>query len=144
MGHDKENIAEVEKYRGRIPPRATPTGIFRLSGRTLDAGDPHVLNLRPRLVFMAFVEYVPGMRTGATVRNIILGIVYVLLLPLLSTLAFVWVPVYVGVNYNGIAKDLSSVPGISPDGGLRTAVVAFLYMIVISLGPRIVGWLIGI
>lgn len=92
---------------------------------------------------MAFVDYVPGMRKGATGRNIALGVVYVLLLPVLSTLAFVWVPVYVGINYNGIARDLSSVPGISPDGGLRTAVVAFVYMLVISLGPRIVGWLVG-
>jgi hypothetical protein len=92
---------------------------------------------------MAFLDYVPGMRTGATARNVVLGIVYVLLLPVLSTLAFVWAPVYVGTNYNGIARELSSIPGISPDGGLRTAVVVFLYVLVISLGPRIVGWLIG-
>ncbi|WP_338741473.1 hypothetical protein [Haloplanus salilacus] len=92
---------------------------------------------------MAFLDYVPGMRTGATGRNVVLGVVYVLLLPVLSTLAFVWVPVYVGINYNGIARDLSSVPGISPDGGWRTAVVAFVYVTVISLGPRIVGLLLG-
>jgi hypothetical protein len=92
---------------------------------------------------MAFVEYVPGMRKGATGRNIALGIVYVLALPILSTLAFVWVPVYVGINYNGIARDLSSIPGISPDGGVRTAAVAFVYLVIISFGPRIVQWLIG-
>jgi hypothetical protein len=92
---------------------------------------------------MAFLDYVPGMRTGATARNVALGILYVLLLPVLSTLAFVWAPVYVGTNYNGIARELSSIPGISPDGGLRTAVVVFLYVLVVSLGPRIVGWLIG-
>ncbi|AXG09565.1 hypothetical protein [Haloplanus rubicundus] len=92
---------------------------------------------------MAFVEYVPGMRKGATGRNIALGVVYVLALPILSTLAFVWVPVYVGINYNGIARDLSSIPGVSPDGGVRTGVVVFVYLVVISFGPRIVQWLIG-
>jgi len=93
---------------------------------------------------MAFVDYVPGMRRGETKRNVALGVVYLLLLPVLSTLAFVWVPVYVGYNYGGIAEELSPLPGISPTGGLQTAVVAFLYVVVISLGPRIIGWVIGV
>lgn len=93
---------------------------------------------------MAFVDYFPGMERGKTSRNVALGVVYVLLLPVLSTLAFVWAPVYVGTNYNGIARELSPIPGISPEGGLRTGVVTFVYVVVISLGPRIVGWLIGI
>jgi hypothetical protein len=93
---------------------------------------------------MAFATYVPGMREGATKRNVALGVVYVLLLPVLSTLAFVWVPVYVGTDYNGVARELSSIPGISPGGGLRTGVVTFVYVVLISLGPRIVGWVAGV
>lgn len=92
---------------------------------------------------MAFVDYVPGMRKGATKRNVALGLVYVLLLPVLTTLAFVWVPVYIGINYNGIARDLSSIPGIYPDGGLRSAIAAFLYLVAVSLGPRIVRMMLG-
>ncbi len=93
---------------------------------------------------MAFVDYVPGMTRGATGRNVSLGVAYVLLLPVLSTLAFLWAPWYVGTNYNGVARELASAPGISPEGGLRTAAVVFVYLIVISLGPRIVGWALGI
>lgn len=92
---------------------------------------------------MAFVDYVPGMRRGRRGRNIALGVVYVLLLPVLTTLAFVWVPVYLGIDYNDITTELSALPGISAGGGLKTALVAFLYMVVISLGPRIVRWLLG-
>jgi hypothetical protein len=92
---------------------------------------------------MAFVDYVPGMRRGATARNIVLGLVYVLLLPVITTLSFVWAPVYVGVDYNDITTELSAIPGISPGGGLRNATVTFVYLVVIALGPRIVRWMLA-
>jgi len=90
---------------------------------------------------MATTNYIPGMKSGSTKRNVALGAMYVLLLPVLSTLAFIWVPVYIGYDYNGITAELSAIPGITEGGGLRSAIVALAYVVVVSFGPQIVQWL---
>jgi len=90
---------------------------------------------------MAATDYIPGMKRGERKRNIVLLLVYILLLPILSTLSFIWAPVYVGRDYNGIRAELSAIPGISTENGLLSAFSTFMYLVLFSFGPQIVGWL---
>lgn len=78
---------------------------------------------------MALTTYIPGMAPGKTARNAFLALTYILLSPLLSLLAFIWVPIYIGTDYNGVSAHLSGLPGIEPGGGLKSAVAAFIYIV---------------
>ncbi|WP_162993957.1 hypothetical protein [Halalkalicoccus subterraneus] len=71
---------------------------------------------------MAFTEYVPGMKPGSTIRNIIVGLLYLFFIYLIPfVLAYV-----VFTNRNGIADELSGIPGISNGGGVVSAIAIFV------------------
>lgn len=81
---------------------------------------------------VAFTEFVPGMKRGSTVRNVIVGLVYLFFFYLIPfVLAYV-----IFTNRNGAADKLSGVPGISEGGGVVSAVaiffISFLILAVIS------------
>lgn len=71
---------------------------------------------------MAFTEYVPGMKPGSTIRNIIVALLYLFFIYLTPfVLAYA-----VFTNRNGIADELSGIPGISKGGGVVSAVAIFV------------------
>lgn len=80
---------------------------------------------------MPLSERLPGFQPGATGRNVIVAVVYIVLLPLWLVLlpfivgAFVWRDSY------GWAAELSRLPGISPDGGAKAGLVSFAYVFVL-------------
>lgn len=76
---------------------------------------------------MAFTEFIPGMKPGSTVRNIIVGFIYLIffyLIPFILAYA-------VFTNRNGLADKLSSIPGISESGGVVSALAIFLISFVV-------------
>lgn len=80
---------------------------------------------------MAWLEQLPGMEPGHSVRNLAVGVGYlvavliaIVLLPVLALGA-------VATNYRGIATRLSRLPGIERDGGLKAGVVAGAYVFVL-------------
>lgn len=76
---------------------------------------------------MAFTEFVPGMKPGSMIRNVIVGFLYVLFFYLIPfVLAYA-----VFRNRNGIADKLSDIPGISSGGGIVSAGVIFLISFVV-------------
>lgn len=78
---------------------------------------------------MAFTEYVPGMKPGSTIRNIIVGLIYLFFIYLTPfVLAYA-----VFTNRNGIADELSGIPGISKGGGVVSA-VAICVIAFVALG----------
>lgn len=81
------------------------------------------------MILVAFTEFIPGMKPGSTIRNIIVGFLYLFFFYLIPfVLAYA-----VFTNRNGIADKLSGIPGISTDGGLVSALAIFLISIV-SIG----------
>lgn len=78
------------------------------------------------MILVAFTEFIPGMKPGSTIRNIIVGFLYLFFFYLIPfVLAYA-----VFTNRNGIADKLSGIPGISTDGGLVSALAIFLISIV--------------
>lgn len=88
---------------------------------------------------MSIADTIPGMKPGSTGRNVIVGLVYgvvalsigpfilaliILASPLLAAIA-------VGKNYKGTAEKLSGLPGIDPEAGLQSAVVAFVCVVLL-------------
>lgn len=88
---------------------------------------------------MSIADTIPGMKPGSTGRNAIVGLVYgvvalsigpfilaliILASPLLAAIA-------VGKNYKGAADKLSGLPGIDPEAGLQSAVVAFVCVVLL-------------
>lgn len=80
---------------------------------------------------MRSLSSVPGMQSGATRRNLLIGLGYViaigaavvivvLLLPLLGAIA-------IGTNYRGSADRLARLPGIQAGGGVVPTIAAFGY-----------------
>lgn len=80
---------------------------------------------------MRSLSSVPGMQPGATQRNLLIGLGYVitvgaavvvvvLLLPLLGAIA-------IGTNYRGSADRLARLPGIQAGGGVVPTIAAFGY-----------------
>lgn len=80
---------------------------------------------------MRSLSSVPGMQPGATRRNLLIGLGYViaisavvvvvvLLLPLLGAVA-------IGTNYRGSADRLTRLPGIQAGGGVVPTIAAFGY-----------------
>lgn len=83
---------------------------------------------------MTFTERVPGMRPGATARNLLVMILY---------LGFIWAwPLvagyYVGRDRGGWAAKLSQLPGISDDGGVQSGLV------VVIAGYLLITLLLGV
>lgn len=84
---------------------------------------------------MAITTYIPGMTPGATRRNVVLGLLAVLLFPLTLLLALFYAPVVLATNRGGAAdalaaSPLSRLPGIE-GAGLKTGAAAFVYLFVL-------------
>jgi hypothetical protein len=84
---------------------------------------------------MRSISSLPGMQTGATRRNLLVGLGYlvaagtalvilVLLVPLLAA-------VTIGSNYRGSADRLARLPGIQAGGGVGPTIAAFSYGVVL-------------
>ncbi|SFR61660.1 protein of unknown function [Halogeometricum limi] len=71
------------------------------------------------------------MKGGSTIRNVLVGIVYVFLLPLLFALLPVTVGLIVGMNVGGAAGKLSVLPGVGDGGGAIAGVAAGVYAVLI-------------
>lgn len=76
---------------------------------------------------MSFTEAIPGMNPGSTIRNVVIALIY---LPLIFLWPFIAAYV-VARNRGGAAESLSSIPGISEDGGIVAGVIAFAAMFVL-------------
>lgn len=78
---------------------------------------------------------IPGFKSGSTGRNIVVGIVYALIAiaagPIIMAAALFVLPVAVWRNWSGIAEKMSAVPGISPDGGLKSGALTFVIAFVV-------------
>jgi endonuclease YncB( thermonuclease family) len=91
---------------------------------------------------MGISERIPGLQSVTTIRNIVIGSVYVVfvvaLFPLLFVGGILAIPVVLGVlvgrNHANAANRLSFVPGISEGGGAVVGIVAFLYGIALFAG----------
>lgn len=77
---------------------------------------------------MAISEDIPGMKPGNTGRNVGVAIVYLFLLPLILALSLFIIPILIGINYNGIATKLDSIPGINSAGGVSSGIVSFFVL----------------
>lgn len=75
---------------------------------------------------MSLSEKVPLMREGANGRNVVVGVAYIVTLPIWLVFLPVIVFALVWRDYGGIASSMSSVPGISAGGGVASGVVAFV------------------
>ncbi len=84
---------------------------------------------------MAITEHVPGMKRGATRRNVALAALALFLFPITLLVALVYVPVALALNRNGLADamagtPLGRLPGLGGTG-LKTGAVAFVYLFVL-------------
>lgn len=84
------------------------------------------------------VPYIPGMEPGETARNVVLAVVYILLSWLVMFLAPIWMPIYIGTDYNGVTTELSPLPGIERGGGPKSAIATFIYVVVFIIWPWLV------
>lgn len=82
---------------------------------------------------MVSITSLPGMKEGSTIRNTLIGVLYVFIImvaavsvgeELLLFSPFI-VAVAVWKNVRGTAEAASAVPGVSPDGGLKSGAAAF-------------------
>lgn len=88
---------------------------------------------------MTIAEMVPGMKPGSTGRNVILGLIYGIvalfagpfIIPVLILASPLIAAIAVGKNYKGTAEKLSGLPGIDPEAGLQSAVVAFVCVVLL-------------
>ena len=90
---------------------------------------------------MFIAEVIPGMRAGATVRNAVLGLAYLCLLPLAVVFLPVALALVVGFNVRGTADRLSVLPGVKAGGGVVAAVAgaAFGLALLAALGAVLPG-----
>ena len=86
---------------------------------------------------MDLTESIPGMKPGATGRNLALGMGYAVVALFILGLFFVSLPVIAAVvvarNYRGIAERLAPLPGIGAGGGAVAGLAAFGYTIVAGI-----------
>lgn len=80
---------------------------------------------------MALAERIPGFESGNTRRNVVVGLLYLLLLPFVLVLLPVVAALFVGRNMYGWAEALDRLPGIEAAGGAKPAAVAFVYALVL-------------
>ena len=76
---------------------------------------------------MSFTQAVPGMKPGSTIRNVVIGFLYLPFMPFWPFIA----AYVVATNRGGAAQSLSAVPGVSKDGGVVAGVVIFFGMLVL-------------
>lgn len=80
---------------------------------------------------MVRLERLPGMEAGRRGRNLVVGIGYLLAVPIaIAALPLLALGV-VATNYRGIARRLSDLPGITHGGGTKAGVVAGAYAFVL-------------
>ncbi|MEF8826194.1 MAG: hypothetical protein V5A27_07635 [Halapricum sp.] len=89
---------------------------------------------------MSFLQYVPGMVPGSTTRNVIVGLVYLLLLPVMLFVLIGGLAYHTAKNTNGLADNLSAIPGISEGGGALSGIIVFVGLLVLLLG---IGSILG-
>lgn len=70
---------------------------------------------------------IPGMEPESTERNVVVGILYVALLPVVVALIPIVVGVVVGQGRGDLGSKLEQLPGISPEGGAVAGIAAFVY-----------------
>lgn len=91
------------------------------------------------------VNRIPGMKKGASGRNLLIGIIYFILAiiaipatPILLLLS----PLILGLsawrNWFGIANRLQRLPGISDTGGLKSGILVYFYCFAIA-GVTLIG-----
>lgn len=86
---------------------------------------------------MTFTAFIPGMKPESTIRNILVGFVYLFFVYLIPfVLAYA-----VFTNRNGVADRLSGIPGISEGGGAVSAVAIFLvsFVVLAVIGAALPG-----
>lgn len=86
---------------------------------------------------MSFIEAVPGMASGSTVRNVAIAVLYLVLLPLVVIALPFYVLYAVGTNRNGLAdtiagSPLGRLPGLGSTGW-KAGGAAFIYVLVAFL-----------
>lgn len=80
---------------------------------------------------MSIAAKLPGMKPGSTARNLGVGVLYVVTMPLwLFVFPFI-VGLFVWRNIYGWAETLDALPGIGSEGGLVAGALAFVYIVVI-------------
>lgn len=89
---------------------------------------------------MALTQYMPGMKPGSTIRNVIIGVVYIILFPLMVFVLIGGLAYHTAKNTNGLADGLSAIPGVSEGGGALSGVVVFVGLFVLLAG---VGGILG-
>lgn len=82
---------------------------------------------------MSIADKIPGMKSGSTVRNIIILVLYFFLFPLIIILLPLIMGILVARNYGGWADALSRLPGISTTGGWKSGLSAAAYLFGILL-----------
>lgn len=80
---------------------------------------------------MTISEMIPGMKPGATLRNIAFGVVYLFFFPVILPLLPFLVGFFVYRNYGGWATKLSAIPGITTNGGVQSGAVATIYILLV-------------
>lgn len=80
---------------------------------------------------MSGLDDLPGMKSGETIRNLVVAFVYFLFLPLLIIAFPLIAAVAVTKNTAGVADKLQGVPGIEAGGSLQGGIVAFVGAIVL-------------
>lgn len=83
---------------------------------------------------MSVTDHIPGMEAGNSGRNIVVGLLYLVLFPLVLLLLPFYAFLALGMNRNGIAdvvtdSPLGGLPGLG-DGGWKAGAAAFVYLIV--------------
>lgn len=87
---------------------------------------------------MVTIASIPGMKDGSTIRNTLLGALYAVICmvaavavgeELLLFSPFI-VAGLVGMNVRGAAETASAIPGVSPDGGLKSGAAVFAVMFI--------------
>ena len=83
------------------------------------------------VLHMAINQHVPLMSSGSTIRNLVVGVLYLVTLPIWLTLLPFIAGLFVWRNAYGWASALDALPGIGPDGGLVAGGIAFVYVFVL-------------
>lgn len=93
---------------------------------------------------MGVGDEIPGMRPGATGRNVVVGVLYMMCAGVLIVLSPILVGLAVATDYRGISGRLSGLPGVEPSGGTKAGVAAGAYALVALMVISAVGEIGGV
>lgn len=80
---------------------------------------------------MSITSRIPGMKSGHTIRNVIVGFLYLGFWPFIIAGFPLIVPVSIGFNYRGVSDKLARLPGISAGGGVVSGAISLVYVFVL-------------